>query len=314
MLLSFASPAPEPLAGPSSLKTNGFRRIDIRSKKNSGPGGRAAAVQTLRLYKGQAVNPTFLLGADTGSAETRLRLLSRTNEAAIRNVISEELEGGVGDAAVRLFAEMSEQGFSFDAPPTAMLHLTDPPELAVRVPLTAYLMRRAGGEKPLLEFIAALRDFAEVSRFTGFFEAHAGTYGEMIAAAERAMGDVNYFEMLESYYGMRQNSYSILLAPLFHQGGNGPRIDRSDGELDIFNIVGPLAVENGLPTGSTENFRHTATQTMKRRPDRRGRVASIGASSCQPYRFSSRRSRYSRSAPAWLCSVSRAEKTSVTGA
>ena len=57
---------------------------------------------------------------------------------------------------------------------------------------------------------------------------------------------------------MSQNSYNIILAPLF-TGGFGPRIERSSGKYDIYNILGPMSMENGLPAfGSEESFRHIA--------------------------------------------------------
>jgi len=162
-------------------------------------------------------------------------------------------------AAVRQFAEMSEQGFSFDAPPAAMLYLTDPPELENRRPFTDYVIGRAGGDRRLAEFVAALRDFARASDFTSFFRAHTGSYRAQVADVSEKLAGVDYVETLESYYGMRQHSYNILLVPLFHGGGYGPRVVHEDGKADIFNIVGPVGVENGVPIfGTAENFRHTA--------------------------------------------------------
>jgi len=161
--------------------------------------------------------------------------------------------------AVRLFAEMSEQGFSYDAPPAAMLYLSDPPELENQLPFSGYLAGRAGGEERLSDFVAALRDFSRASKFTDFFRAHEGTYRELAKDVRSKMADADYIDTLESYYGMRQHSYNILLAPLFHHGGFGPRVERDDGKSNLYNIVGPIGVENGLPIfGSTENFRHTA--------------------------------------------------------
>ncbi len=46
--------------------------------------------------------------------------------------VSEYFSAYKDHPAVKLFAEMSLSGFSFDAPPDAMLHLSDPPELTLR--------------------------------------------------------------------------------------------------------------------------------------------------------------------------------------
>ncbi|MFC1635565.1 DUF4932 domain-containing protein, partial [Planctomycetota bacterium] len=160
--------------------------------------------------------------------------------------------------AVKLFGQMSADGFSFDAPPAAMLYLSKPPELAIEQPFTQYLHRRAGGAKRLNKFVELLRDFAKETEFMTFFKTHTGSFEQMIANAKRKMGDINYARTLEDYYGMKQGSYNIILAPLFN-GGYGPRIERTGGKYDIYNILGSANVKNGLPAfGSEESFRHIA--------------------------------------------------------
>jgi hypothetical protein len=79
-------------------------------------------------------------------------------------------------AAVKLFAEMSKAGFSYDAPPNAMLYLSNPPELALHMPFSDYLKERAGGGERLEKFVQALRDFARQSKFIEFFKIHESLY------------------------------------------------------------------------------------------------------------------------------------------
>ncbi len=92
---------------------------------------------------------------------------------------------------------------------------------------------------------------------------------------------MDFIATLENYYGMKQLSYNIILAPLFHPGGFGPRIDRegdsnpvfnfinslqylifnqwSGKRYEIYNICGPTGVENGIPSfGTQEGFRQLA--------------------------------------------------------
>lgn len=160
--------------------------------------------------------------------------------------------------AVKLFDRMSADGFSFDAPPAAMLYLSKPPELTLELPFTKYLNGRAGGAERLKKLVELLRDFARETEFMAFFDTHRGAFQQMMANAQRKMGGINYAQTLQNYYGMSQNSYNILLAPLF-TGGFGPRIERSEGKYDIYNILGPMNMENGLPAfGSEESFRHIA--------------------------------------------------------
>jgi hypothetical protein len=160
--------------------------------------------------------------------------------------------------AVQLFDRLSAEGFSFDAPPTVMLYLSKPPEFAIEKPFTEYLNKRAGGAERLKKFIELLRDFAGKTEFVAFFKAHNGTFQRMVANAQSKMGGINYAQTLQDYYGMSQNSYNIILAPLF-TGGYGPRIERSGGKYDVYSILGPMNMKDGQPAfGSEESFRHIA--------------------------------------------------------
>jgi hypothetical protein len=160
--------------------------------------------------------------------------------------------------AVRLFQEMSHSGFTFDAPPSVMLHLSSPPELEVEQPLTDYLIRRGGGEEKLMRFIEHLRDFAEQTRFMTFYRKHKEFYEETIQSVNDNFKDIDFIGVLEGYYGLRQHSYNIILAPMFN-GNYGPRISLEDGTFDIFNIVSPRQIKDGiLHFGSKANFEHLA--------------------------------------------------------
>jgi hypothetical protein len=195
--------------------------------------------------------------------------------------VSEYFSAYKDHPAVKLFAEMSLSGFNFDAPPDAMLHLSNPPELTLEVPFTRNLKRRAGGQERLEKFIQELRDFAQKTNFRSFFEAHKGTYSKLVSDTYGKMQGVDFIATLENYYGMKQLSYNIILAPLFHSGGFGPRIDPegssspvrnfinslqylifnkwSGKSYEIYNICGPTGVENGIPSFGTQvGFRQLA--------------------------------------------------------
>lgn len=159
---------------------------------------------------------------------------------------------------VRLFQEMCHAGFAFDAPPTVMLHLSSPPVLAVEQPFTDYLTGRAGGEEKLMRFIEQLRDFAEQTRFMAFFRRHDGFYQKTLVSVNENFQDIDFVGVLEGYYGQKQHSYNIILAPMFN-GNYGPRIGRKDGTFDIFNIVSPRQIKDDiLYFGNKANFEHLA--------------------------------------------------------
>ncbi len=159
--------------------------------------------------------------------------------------------------AVSLFKEMARTGFNFDAPPTAMLFLSDPPELKNVIPFTNYIIMRAGGKEKLNTFIESLRDFATKSDFMKFYSSHKDLYSKIVNNVKSKMNAQEYIELLESYYGISQSSYNIVTTPLFHCGGYGPNIERENGLLDIYSIIGPCDVKNSIPIfGSEEDFKY----------------------------------------------------------
>ncbi len=154
--------------------------------------------------------------------------------------------------AVTKFIEMSSIDFNYDAPPTAMLFLSNPPELKIVTPFTDYIIGRAGGKDNLESFIEDLRDFAIKSNFMDFFNSHKDFYSILIKDTGMKLGDYKDVSTLESFYGISQNSYNIILAPLFHNGGYGPEIKTGPSKYDIYGIIGPSSVSSSVPFFSSE--------------------------------------------------------------
>lgn len=161
--------------------------------------------------------------------------------------------------AVKLFNNMSKQGFSYDAPPTVMLYLSNPLELSKKLDFTDYLIGRAGGSNDLDKFISTMQKFVIDTKFNEFYENHKDFYKEVVEKNAEVINQGDYIKDIEGYYGMKQNSYNIILSPLFHPGGFGPRVKNGDGAYDIYSIQGPTKISNEwLMFGSIEGFRFTA--------------------------------------------------------
>lgn len=169
--------------------------------------------------------------------------------------------------AVRLFDEMSKKGFNYDTPPSLMLCLSDIPALELRSPsgcfspeYSKHLLESCGGEKQMREFVDALRDFARVTDFQKFFDANQDTYKSIIHKVEGDIGNTDIIGPVEGYYGSgKPLRYTIILAPLFQQGGFGPTLQRPDGERELYDICGPFGAEQGLPTfGNADHIREIA--------------------------------------------------------
>ncbi len=159
--------------------------------------------------------------------------------------------------AIKLFSEMSQESFAFDAPPTAMLFLSDPPALKIKIPITQYIVERAGSKEALEKFIDALRKFAVETKFMSFYNEHKPVYEKIVKGIRDKIGDNNYVGEIEKYYGISQKSYNIIVALLLHQGGFGPRIEREKNRFDLYSIVGPQGVKDSMPDfGTAENYRY----------------------------------------------------------
>jgi len=163
----------------------------------------------------------------------------------------DEIDQHFGDfsehAAVARSQQLTDGGFSYDAPPTFVLHHGPLPGFEQLTPYSDYLIRRAGGASALEEFADLLRQFARDSDFETFFAAHLPYYGSIAADVRDAMGDFDYVRLLEGHYGEEKHGYHVVPTPLFHPGGYGPKVDTGEGQ-EVYNICGPLSVEDGTPS------------------------------------------------------------------
>lgn len=154
---------------------------------------------------------------------------------------------------IKLLEEMSSQDFRFEAPPTTMLYLSNPPELEIEKPLTDHLKTRAGGSDKLLEFVDQLRDFAVKSNFMNFYNMNLEFYNKMLSKFD--LKELNYqVKVLENYYRMKQkDTFNIILAPLFH-GNYGPRVSNNNAADNIYCIKGSSDIKNDIPEFNPENI------------------------------------------------------------
>lgn len=103
-----------------------------------------------------------------------------------------------------------------------MLHLSPLPSLEKVVPFEEDTIIRAGREENLKEFTSALKDYANKSKFNDF-------YKTIVNNTYNSIKGLNLSNKLENYYGIKHNSYNLIIAPLIHSGGYGPKVKRPDG-------------------------------------------------------------------------------------
>jgi hypothetical protein len=140
-------------------------------------------------------------------------------------------------------------GFSNDAPHDVMLHLSEPPELQVRIPFPKELIERAGGEKVLNDFLDLMRDYAKKTKFMDFFEDHKEFYKFHTEEVSLEIEKEDYVGLLEGYYGSSSNSYSLILAALLHDGGYGVNVGGT-----MFAIIGPSRSVDREPVFSDPSY------------------------------------------------------------
>jgi hypothetical protein len=131
-------------------------------------------------------------------------------------------------------------GFTHDAPVAFMLYHGDPPGLAQRAPYSDYLIGRAKGEENLLLFADALRDFSRKTDFMKFHRAQHLLYDTHAGEVDSLLGQREYVQAIEDFYGESRKSYNLILSPLF-AGGYGITVDTGAG-YDIYGVIGPCAL------------------------------------------------------------------------
>jgi hypothetical protein len=160
----------------------------------------------------------------------------------------------------RNLAEVPLQGgFWLGAPVEALLHFSAPPELKLNRELSEFAIRRSGGKDRLLEFAARLRDFVKESHYEEFRHSQREFY-QAVADDIRNQDILDkYVSLIDDYYGYTQNSYEMILAPLYNPVGFGPSVKAPNGRYDVYYVSGVFSVANGLPHfGDPTTFRYMA--------------------------------------------------------
>ena len=149
--------------------------------------------------------------------------------------------------AISLTNELFEkQVFGYDAPVTFMLHLSQVPELKQQLKNSDYLIGRAGGKKNLENYRVAIKEFAEKSNFNTFWDSNKEFYQEIVELTAKELEGQDLVKVIEEYFNETQNSYNIVLSPLF-EGGYGPSMPAENGKFDIYSCMTTTNEKNEIP-------------------------------------------------------------------
>jgi len=185
----------------------------------------------------------------------RTHLMTRY-DVAYKREVAEAFRGFREHEAVKLFDAMSQRGFAFDTPVAWILHFGPPPALEPKADVEEDLLRRGASREDLARLADALRDFSKKADVTGFLAKHAAEFDSLAAEVKKEMAGVDV-AMLERYFGEARAGYHVVLAPLLHHGGFGPRVRTRDGGWEIYSVGGPHGAKDGRPTfGTADDFRY----------------------------------------------------------
>jgi len=142
---------------------------------------------------------------------------------------------------------------SYIDPVGFMMHLSDPPELEIVIPVSeSHFYRGSSVAAALEEFAEALRSFYVESRFEEFWNSHQDFYDNV---ERRAYSDIpleSTVKTLEDYFGTKQHAYRVILAPL-RLGNYAYWIKVSD-SFDIYAFLGPWKIEENIPLFGASNI------------------------------------------------------------
>lgn len=149
--------------------------------------------------------------------------------------------------AVKVAQELTDLGFTYDAPPGFICHLGSLPELKLEHEYSDYLVGRAKGRERLERFRIALRDLAEEMEFETFFQQWQPQFDKWVSASH--FDGSRVVAWLEEFFGKKASEFHLVLAPaMFPGGGYGPSIRLANGELISYQVVR----ENGRSTTAPE--------------------------------------------------------------
>jgi hypothetical protein len=158
--------------------------------------------------------------------------------------------------AIQMFTNMSSRGFSFDAPPAAILYMNS--DFSMEPSISEFpglqIWNRAGGRMNMIAFAGALKAFATESEFFRFYKDHKPFYERIARETEKSVQGEDLIGQLEQYYGAKKSSYTVIISPLLGRGSFGLQTERTGGTKDIYCIMGPNRVQDGNPQFGSSDF------------------------------------------------------------
>jgi hypothetical protein len=168
------------------------------------------------------------------------------NQPTSKSPYSDEIELWFGPARehrVCTLAKLlrSQHGISFNAVPDLAVHLTQVPELALRVPLEPWPERLDARWKgvDIEDFLKALRSFAEETSFMEFLSEHAELQRAAEASLAKQIEDGHVLPWLKEFFGLEAGTSYVAIPGLVCGPANyGASVRLPDGKLELWPVLG----------------------------------------------------------------------------
>jgi hypothetical protein len=157
---------------------------------------------------------------------------------------------------VRMLNRLSMQPgmLNFSAPSAIMLLIDKKFDLRSDIIMDDFVVKRTGGLDSLKTFLDLLKDFAVKSSFNSFYKSHEDFYLNISEDVIKNLGQINYINELENFYGETQRSYNIVLVPLYGYVGFGNSLLFPDNKRELFCTIGPKGVVGNSPFFGNEDY------------------------------------------------------------
>jgi hypothetical protein len=142
-----------------------------------------------------------------------------------------------------------EHGVAWDAPMSLAVHLTLPPELAMRMSFDDAVLDARWPEDMTLEFVQQLRHFITVSDYGSFLRDHAGLYAEMESRMRETVRDQVSLDWLDGFFRESPGAPFTILVGLSNGGASYyTRFADGDAAEEIYSVIGAWVMDaDGLP-------------------------------------------------------------------
>lgn len=185
-----------------------------------------------------------------------LGFLMTQHPSSYKTDVIKRFESFKDHPAIQMFEKLSlrPRMLNFSAPSNIMLYTDESLNLRKDIKLDDFVIDRAGGMDSLKIFLNLLGDFASQSSFNEFFKNHHDFYLNIVDNTIKNLGSINFISELEGFYGKKQESFNIVLVPLYNFVGFGNSLLCLNDRRKIYNTMGTERVINNVPSFGDEYY------------------------------------------------------------